>query len=135
MKPKRLQRIEKIENKLQNSKSKVVDLYSDIEKEENIQNVLAEQIHTLAIYEYQDRELRMDIVEKAIQYNYPEESLEDIKPYIEENVKWNNNVPDDIAEKYRQLDLYNLEYEKRIPLIRKLLNALSEILGIGGNEL
>ncbi len=135
MKPKRLQHLEKIDNKIQNSRSTVVDLYKEIEHQKDVQNTLIVNKHQQVIYEYQDKELRVDIVRTAIKYNYPEENLECIKPYIENEKTWNNSVPDEIAEKYIELDLYNHEYTKRIPIFIRIINKIRDIFENGGNDL
>lgn len=134
MKPKRLQHIEEINNKIQNSKSKVADLYENIENEKGYQNKLELELHRQAIYEYQDRELRCDIVNKAIQYNYPEEDLKDVILYTVEGKKWDNSIDSGIIDKYIEIDLYNEEYSKRIPKIKKIGNMIYEIFKTGGND-
>ena len=106
-------------------------------KTENLDNYISEQkekIRPYMVRKYKDVELRVNIVNEAIENNYPKENLEDLAIYLSKDSEWNLNVSDEILEKFENLQIYNGDAKREKGVLRRLIEKINNIFCEGGNE-
>lgn len=127
----------KFQKNINKAESKRVKLYDEYKKKDKKWNDYIEEqkekIHPYMVRKYGDPEFRKEIIREAIENNYPEESIENLKIYNDEK-KWDLNVSDEILDKYEELQLYNKEAKKQKGFIKLLIEKIYYIFREGGDN-
>lgn len=122
-------------NKANNRKVRLYEKYE--KKQKKIDNYIEEQeekIHPYMVRKYGDVDLRKEIINEAIENNYPEEALGGLQLYADITAKWDLNVSDNILEKFEELQLYNKEAKRQKGFIRLFLEKMYYIFHQGGDS-
>lgn len=129
---------EKYRNRINKAGNKKVTIYQTTEKKvEDIDNYVYEQeskYHLYLINKYSDIELRKEIVEEAIDNNYPEDDLKILQLYNDYSVKWDLNISDEILEQYCQLEIYNWDTKMQKGIIKRLVDKVYYVFHQGGDD-
>lgn len=130
-------KINKKERKINKIRRKKVKLYEDYKKkEDSLTNSIKteeENLHMYKVQTYSDIEIRRDIINEAVENNYPEEDVANLELYFKDK-KWDINIPDEILDKFTTLEIYNEQSKKNKGFIRRLSERVYIIFSQGGDR-
>ena len=92
-----------------------------------------ENLHMYKVQTYSDIEIRRDIINEAVENNYPEEDVANLELYFKDK-KWDINIPDEILDKFTTLEIYNEQSKKNKGFIRRLSERVYIIFSQGGDR-
>ena len=130
-------KIEKKQNEINKIKSEKVKLYEDYQKKDNLlANSIKTKENNLHIYKvqiYSDVEIRRDIIDEAVENNYPKEGVANLELYFKDKI-WDINIPDDILDKFTALEKYNEQSKKNKGFLKRLSERVYAIFSQGGDR-
>ena len=124
----------KYQKNINRAESRKVKLYQEIEKLDNYIEEQTGQIHPYMVHKYSRIDLRQDIVQEAMENDYPEEDLVSVQIYCDGTARWDLNVSDTILDEFERLEIYNYEAKRQKGLIRRFVDKVYSIFHQGGNN-